>query len=75
MVTQGKDFDETYHWHSGKPLADDFEAGTDFKGNTCTKQFGFRVSFFGSSIRGAKRTCNLQIILAGAKEGVGEMGD
>ena len=32
MVVQGNDFDEKYHWHSGKPLADEFELGSDFKG-------------------------------------------
>ena len=25
LVAGGNDFDEKYHWHSGKPLSDDYE--------------------------------------------------
>ncbi|XP_078597365.1 putative ATP-dependent RNA helicase DDX60 isoform X2 [Branchiostoma floridae x Branchiostoma japonicum] len=28
-ITENEDFDETYHWHSGKPLADDYDNTKD----------------------------------------------
>ncbi|XP_019643772.1 PREDICTED: probable ATP-dependent RNA helicase DDX60 isoform X1 [Branchiostoma belcheri] len=28
-ITENQDFDETYHWHSGKPLADDYDNTKD----------------------------------------------
>ena len=32
VIVDGNEFDEKYHWHSGKPLEDDIDFGNDFKG-------------------------------------------
>ena len=29
FIVTGTDFEETYHWHSGKPLSDDYDNTKD----------------------------------------------